>query len=209
MGLNMKSLGMKFAAAAALGVFALHADVVETDGRIVRELAVQKAVDAPKGAAAPVAVPWLALSFKSSRPEMTDGNPETFVRFEDDLRSVMPRRSPTPGIRRASPLPARVQFKSEQPAVVRACRIVWRDCGVKGRQESGVGPFRYRIEYRAGDVWKTLVDASDNKSDLPADYRETPRVETKELRLTVLGAPEGVIPGIAEFTAFGETAEKK
>ena len=48
------------------------------------------------------------------------------------------------------------------------------------------------------------MDASENATDLFVDYRETPRALAKELRIVVLAAPEGAVPGITEFTVFGE-----
>ena len=60
------------------------------------------------------------------------------------------------------------------------------------------------IDWKDGETWRPLVDASQNAVDLFVDYRETPRVLAKELRIVVLAAPEGVVPGITEFTVFGE-----
>ena len=101
-------------------------------------------------------------------------------------------------------LPVTTVFTCDFSVVVRAYRLIWRDCGLKGRMGLDVGGYRYRIEYRDGETWKTLVDASRSSDDLFVDYRETPAVRTRELRLTVLGAPEGATPGVTEFTVFGE-----
>jgi len=75
---------------------------------------------------------------------------------------------------------------------------------MKNRKGFDAGGYRYRVDYRAGPEWKTLLDASEGRTDLFVDYRETPRVLAKELRIVVLSAPEGVMPGITEFTVFGE-----
>ena len=101
-------------------------------------------------------------------------------------------------------LPQTVEFKSPFPVVVRAFRLIWRDCGMKDRRRFDVGAYGYRAEWRDGDAWRPLVDASANEADLLVDYRETPRVLADELRIVVLSAPNGVTPGITEFTVFTE-----
>ena len=75
---------------------------------------------------------------------------------------------------------------------------------MKGRMGFDVGAYRYRVECRDGGAWRPLVDASESGKDLLVDYRETRRVLADALRVVVLGAPEGVTPGIAEFTVFAE-----
>jgi hypothetical protein len=68
------------------------------------------------------------------------------------------------------------------------------------------GPFRYRVELEtAPNTWTTVVDRTKNTEDLLIDYREcTPTVGARA-RLVVTGWPEGISPGVAEFTVFGET----
>lgn len=149
------------------------------------ELAVQEATETPQYADGSGAAPWATAPFRSDHPEMTDSRLKTFARMD-------------------GPLPVMTVFTCDFSVVVRAYRLIWRDCGLKGRMGLDVGGYRYRIEYRDGETWKTLVDASRSSDDLFVDYRETPAVRTRELRLTVLGAPEGATPGVTEFTVFGE-----
>jgi hypothetical protein len=57
-----------------------------------------------------------------------------------------------------------------------------------------------------------LTDASENTEDLCIDYREIEEdVRAYGIRLRILGAPEGITPGVVSLTAFGtyvsETAE--
>ena len=88
-------------------------------------------------------------------------------------------------------------------------RLLWRDVGMETLDGIFPGPFQYVIEYRAtpsGD-WRTLVDASDNQKDLCVDYRTFPTVRATELRLRILSSPEGIEPGVCQFTAFGRSAE--
>ena len=51
-----------------------------------------------------------------------------------------------------------------------------------------------------------LVDASENTRDLCVDYRQFDTVTTKMVRLRVLGAPEGIEPGVVSLTVFGKCA---
>ena len=104
-------------------------------------------------------------------------------------------------------LPATLEVAFPGRKAVRAVRTIWRDVGLDTFRGVKPGPIQYRIDYRDGDEWKTLVDASDNVRDLMIDYRETPVVWTRELRLVVLDAPKGITPAVTEFTPFGQ-AEK-
>ena len=64
---------------------------------------------------------------------------------------------------------------------------------------------RYRLDGLENGKWVELLDASGNARDLMVDYRETAQSpRTNRLRLTVLGAQNGVSLDLAEFTAFGE-----
>ncbi len=149
------------------------------------EIAVQEATETPQYADGSGAVPWTTLPFDSARPETTDAKLKTYAKLEGAL-------------------PQTLEFKSPFPAMVRAYRLIWRDCDMKGRTGFDVGAYRYRVDWKDGETWRPLVDASKNAVDLFVDYRETSRVLAKELRIVVLAAPEGVVPGITEFTVFGE-----
>ena len=67
------------------------------------------------------------------------------------------------------------------------------------------GAFQYRVEaFCADGKWKTVVDASQNRRDLLVDYRETEPVKATAARLVVLGAPKGIVPGVVDFSPFGD-----
>ena len=55
------------------------------------------------------------------------------------------------------------------------------------------------------DSWVTLVDASENAEDLCVDYRQFDPVIGYAIRLRILGAPQGITPGLASITAFGKS----
>ena len=102
-------------------------------------------------------------------------------------------------------LPAVLTLDLGAERTLYAVRIAWYDCGLN--TECGVkkGPYQYRLESRAQDgSWKTLLDASKNTRDLLIDYRETEPTKAKAVRLVVLGAPRGILPGIADCSLFGK-----
>lgn len=86
---------------------------------------------------------------------------------------------------------------------VSSLRIIWRDVGMETLDGIFPGPFRYTVEYLFGGEWKMLVDCSENTRDLCVDYRQFEPVRARALRLNILGAPEGISPGLCSFTAFG------
>lgn len=90
---------------------------------------------------------------------------------------------------------------------VRSIRLIWRDIGMETLKNIQPGPFRYIVEYSPDSEfseWKTLIDASDNTEDLCIDYRQTDPVKAYGIRLRILGAPEGITPGLVSLTAFGD-----
>jgi hypothetical protein len=91
-------------------------------------------------------------------------------------------------------------------ATIHAVRVAWRDVGLDTRSGAKPGPFRFRVELEtAKDQWTTILDRSHNTDDLLIDYREVPPVAGSRARLTILGWPDGLVPGVAEFTIFGTT----
>ena len=81
----------------------------------------------------------------------------------------------------------------------------WRDCGMDVERGAKPGAFQYRVEaFCADGKWKTVVDASQNRRDLLVDYRETEPVKASAARLVVLGAPKGIVPGVVDFSPFGD-----
>lgn len=102
------------------------------------------------------------------------------------------------------PLPTLTLRLGANPGyLISAIRLLWRDVGMETLDGIDPGPFRYRIEYRDGDAWKVLVDARDNTDDLCVDYRTFEPILTNEIRLTIVGAPEGITPGLCGITPFG------
>lgn len=88
-------------------------------------------------------------------------------------------------------------------ATVRAFRVIWRDLGLDIERGVKPGAYQYRIDRREGGEWKTWLDATDNSTDLTVDYREAPEATADAVRITVVGAPEGIRPALADFAVFG------
>lgn len=86
---------------------------------------------------------------------------------------------------------------------VSASRVIWQDTGL--HYDAGIvpGPIQYKIELLQGEDWVTLLDCSENDTDLLIDYRTFPSQCGTEARLTVLGAPDGIRPGVISFSVFG------
>jgi hypothetical protein len=59
------------------------------------------------------------------------------------------------------------------------------------------------ISHRKQEDWQILVDASENTEDLCIDYRQFEPVKVYAIRLRILGAPEGITPGLTSLTVFG------
>ena len=85
---------------------------------------------------------------------------------------------------------------------------MWRDIGMETTKGINPGAFQYIVEYTApgSTEWKMLVDASKNDRDLCVDYRTFEKVIARKVRLTILGSPDGIEPGVANFTVFGKCA---
>lgn len=89
---------------------------------------------------------------------------------------------------------------------ISALRLLWRDIGMDCSKGILPGPFRYVVEYataKAPEEWKLLVDASENETDYCCDYRQFEPVLANRVRLRILGAPEGITPGLTSLTVFG------
>ena len=95
---------------------------------------------------------------------------------------------------------------------IRAVRLIWRDIGMEILDGIVPGPFRYMMEYASDPSlqnWQTLVDASGNREDLCIDYREFDEdIRAYGLRLRILGAPDGITPGVVSLTAFGSSVRE-
>lgn len=101
---------------------------------------------------------------------------------------------------------------SQIPVAAKICavRVIWRDVGLDTNRGVQPGPFRYRVELEtAKNQWTTILDRSESKEDLLIDYREVTPTVGSRARLVILGWPEGITPGVAEFTVFGKTVADK
>ena len=65
------------------------------------------------------------------------------------------------------------------------------------------------LKRKENDQWETLVDASENTEDLCIDYRELNGEPAYGVRLRILGAPEGITPGLVSLTTFGTCIPEK
>ena len=77
--------------------------------------------------------------------------------------------------------------------------------------EKGIcgGAYQYVIETSLdAKEWTTVVDFSENKTDLAVAYHPIDTVWANYVRIRILGAPEGITPGLLNFTAFGESTAK-
>lgn len=88
---------------------------------------------------------------------------------------------------------------------ISALRIMWKDLGLNLEAGVNPGPFKYVVEYAEsmGSDWLTLVDASENETDLVVDYRTFDTVRAAKVRIRILGAPAGITPALINFTVFG------
>ncbi len=146
---------------------------------------------------------WLPLTFMQ-RPTATSAEPgrDSLYAADDSIltwwQPAKEDKEPT--------LTFRLSDSSTRYAI-RSIRLLWRDIGMETLDGIQPGPFQYVVEY-ATDIaltdWQMLVDAHNNKADLPVDYRETKGEAAYGVRLRILGAPAGITPGVVSFTAFGE-----
>lgn len=86
---------------------------------------------------------------------------------------------------------------------VSAARVIWRDVGLDYTAGRLPGPFRYVVEGLTDNGWEILLDASGNEMDINCDFRTFAPLAVTEVRLRILGWPEGIAPGVMSFSAFG------
>ena len=95
---------------------------------------------------------------------------------------------------------------------VSSVRLLFKEVGFDMASGDMPGPFQYKVEVmdRKDGTWKSLIDRTGNTEDLIMDYRtsDTPAYG-QFVRLTITGWPEGITPGVVEFTCFGESAGKQ
>ena len=84
-------------------------------------------------------------------------------------------------------------------------RLMWRDVGMDTLNGIYPGAFQYVLESHSpsDNAWHIVLDASDNKTDLCVDYRTVDAASADKVRIRIVGAPEGINPGLINFTAFG------
>ena len=144
---------------------------------------------------------WLPLTFMQ-RPDATSCAPGREPLYASD-ESVLTWWQPAENDKEPT-ITYRLGFETRYH--VRSVRLIWRDIGMETTQGVDPGPFRYVVEYApnpALETWEMLIDASKNTEELCVDYRETEPVQAYGVRLRILGAPEGITPGLVSLTAFG------
>ncbi len=88
---------------------------------------------------------------------------------------------------------------------VSASRVIWQDTGLNYDKGILPGPVKYKIELSMDEKeWVTVLDCSENDTDLCIDYRTFPSRVGALARLTILDAPKGIRPGVISFSVFGK-----
>lgn len=92
---------------------------------------------------------------------------------------------------------------------VSAFRVMWKDIGMNLGKGIVGGAYRYVIETSLdGTDWTKVVDMSENTTDLSVAYHPIDAVLANRVRIRILGAPEGITPGLLNFSTFGESVDK-
>ncbi|MBQ7822363.1 MAG: family 43 glycosylhydrolase [Clostridia bacterium] len=94
----------------------------------------------------------------------------------------------------------------QAPYRVEASRLLFREIGMDYQSGRYPGPISYTVEGRVDDCndkWVTLIDRRENTEDRNCDYHTFPPVTCDSVRLTLHGAPNGIIPGVMDFSVFG------
>ncbi len=145
---------------------------------------------------------WVPLNAnRRSGATSTAANLSTRLAVDDDLRTWWQPEA-------ADKAPA-LTTALVGNATVHAIRIVWRDVGINTMKGASPGAFRYKVELQtAPNTWTTVIDRSDSKDDLLIDYRECAPTKGNSARLVIVGAPDGITPGVAEFTVFGQALRR-
>ncbi len=87
---------------------------------------------------------------------------------------------------------------------ISAMRIIWAEPNLD-HLANPPGAWQYVAEARENEKteWKTIIDATDNQTDLLIDYRIFEQVRAQFVRVRILGGPNGMARGITELTVFG------
>lgn len=93
---------------------------------------------------------------------------------------------------------------------ISAFRILWREWGLDPRNGVNAGPFQYIVETSTDcETWIPVCDMSKNNMDFVVDYQVIETVMAKFIRIRIIGAPEGIHPGIIDFSIFGKSIYKQ
>lgn len=111
----------------------------------------------------------------------------------------------------ADPTPS-LTVDLQAPYLVSAMRVIFRDVGLDYDHGAQPGPYRYLLEGCTdpdNDTWVPLADARENDVDRIVDYRTFPVVSCEYVRLTIVGSPAHLTPGVIDLTVFGVRDETK
>ncbi|CDC71912.1 glycoside hydrolase family 43 [Candidatus Colimorpha enterica] len=109
------------------------------------------------------------------------------------------------------PLPS-LTVHLQAPYRVQAARLLFREIGMDYQAGRYPGPIRYTVEGCIDndlDEWVTLLDCRENTEDRNCDFRTFPAITCESVRLTLFGAPDGIIPGVIDFSVFGQRDENR
>jgi hypothetical protein len=90
---------------------------------------------------------------------------------------------------------------------VSALRIIWKDVGLDISKGKLPGPFRYRVEVccdNKSKKWVTVSDKRKNSTDMLIDYCTFKPIKAQKVRLNITGWPDGIQPGLVDFSLFGK-----
>ena len=65
------------------------------------------------------------------------------------------------------------------------------------------GPIHYILEGHWNGEWVIIFDNSAETEEYNIDYRSFEPVSCDKVRLTIIGKPNGINPGVIDFTVFG------
>lgn len=99
---------------------------------------------------------------------------------------------------------------------VYASRVLWKEYGYDKDLGIAPGAVQYKIEVTTDSTvtndgadastiqWETVLDMSDNQTDLLNDYQTFSPKHATAARLTILGMPKDVKIGVVSFILFGK-----
>jgi len=103
------------------------------------------------------------------------------------------------------PDPTLTVHLSGKDLMIASMRLMWRDVGLDAKGGVMPGAFQYRVEARSPEgEWVCVLDRTDNRTDMLIDYQPLIPMYATAVRLRVTGHPEGIEPGVMNFTVFGQ-----